>query len=454
MRTKGKGRQAGGQPDAPKEIAQMHDTSHPTGVQGLTLPEAAVTYAARGWPVFPVHSVRDGACTCRKGSKCKGAAKHPRARHGHKDATTDVGKIKAWWRKWPDANIGVATGAVSGIVVVDVDPRHNGQLTLQQLQDGLGVLPAGPVVNTGGGGWHLVFKHPGRRVPSRNNIAEGIDIKADGGYIVAPPSNHSSGGNYRWRVGPDAVSMPQMSESWLRFLSGAIVTETAQDIRDIRGHQKDTQKIPPPPPRAESESPRSEGQVGINADDQRFIEDCICKALPSERGTRHDRVFQLARLLQGNERIAGWPLRQLRPIVDLWYKHAVKRLGAAYIEATIDENWFDFAEGWDKVKYPGEGGLMTMVLERVRRNDLPAVAMEYHSPEVRFLIAVCRELQKEAGEAPFYLATSTVAKLLSLEHRMQAHRWLDGLVRDGVLELVERGDPKKRIASRFRYLGD
>jgi putative DNA primase/helicase len=86
----------------------------------LSLLECALHFAGRKWHVFPLHSVRDGRCSC--GHDCgKNAGKHPRLKGGFKVATTDAAQIEAWWRKWPDANIGIATGAISGVVVVDVD---------------------------------------------------------------------------------------------------------------------------------------------------------------------------------------------------------------------------------------------------------------------------------------------------------------------------------------------
>jgi hypothetical protein len=101
----------------------------------------------------------------------------------------------------------------------------------------------------------------------------------------------------------------------------------------------------------------------------------------------------------------------------------------------------------------GLEGLMTMLLERARRRELPEVALQYHAPETRELIALCRELQQEVGDEPFFLATTTIEKLFDL-NRMRAWRWLQGLARDGVLECVDRGSSEERRPGRFRYLGD
>ena len=141
---------------------------------------AALWYAEHGLPVFP----------------CKPCAKEPLTPHGFKDATTDQARIKAWWRKWPDANIGIPTGAASGLLVVDVDPRNGGDGALNELRETHGPFPDTAEQTTGGGGRHIIFRHPD--VPIPKALAPGIDLKADGGYIVVAPSIHPSGNPYRW----------------------------------------------------------------------------------------------------------------------------------------------------------------------------------------------------------------------------------------------------------------
>src|SRR5688500_3317712 len=86
----------------------------------MTNLDYALAYARRGWAVFPVHTIVHGACSCTK-SCGKQAGKHPRTQHGHRDATTDPAIIRKWWTQWPDANIGIATGAVSDLTVWDFD---------------------------------------------------------------------------------------------------------------------------------------------------------------------------------------------------------------------------------------------------------------------------------------------------------------------------------------------
>jgi putative DNA primase/helicase len=158
-------------------------------------------YIKRGWKIFPCHAVIRGKCTCGK-PDCKNPGKHPRTRNGHTDASSDLQTIRTWWTTWPDANIAVSTGAVSGIWAVDVDPRHGGFDSLNDFEENRpeGTLPETLRSVTGGSGRHIIFKYPsdGSRVPTRNPWRPGIEVKSDGGYIILPPGTHISGGRYQW----------------------------------------------------------------------------------------------------------------------------------------------------------------------------------------------------------------------------------------------------------------
>ncbi len=173
----------------------------PDRVQELL--QAALSYARMGWHVFPVHN-RDetspSRCSCRA-QKCPSPAKHPRTQNGLKDASADSDVIGAWWTQWPRANIAVATGAISGVVVLDIDPRHGGDVSLESLEDLFGKLPHTVECLTGGGGRHIYFKHPGGYVPnSSGKLGRGVDVRGDGGYVLAPPSDHVDNREYVWEA--------------------------------------------------------------------------------------------------------------------------------------------------------------------------------------------------------------------------------------------------------------
>lgn len=170
---------------------------------------AALQYASIGWQVLPLHAIdAAGKCTC-KNPKCSAPGKHPLTQHGLQDATKDPTIISQWWSRWPFANVGIATGTVSNLVVLDIDPRHNGDDTLFDLEVSNGKLPLTLEALTGGGGKHILFSHPGRRIPNDSKgiiFGQGIDVRGDGGYIVAPPSIHVSKNQYDWEASSDPIT--------------------------------------------------------------------------------------------------------------------------------------------------------------------------------------------------------------------------------------------------------
>lgn len=158
-------------------------------------------YIARGWSVFPCHSIVGGRCNCSKGINCQSPGKHPRTHNGVKDSTTDPATVQAWMNRWPDSNWAVACGRVSGFVVVDIDPRKNGFSSIDEWETNRpdGPLPATLRSTTGGAGRHLFFAYPdGVTIGNRNDWLPGVDIKSDGGYVILPPGTHISGGRYDW----------------------------------------------------------------------------------------------------------------------------------------------------------------------------------------------------------------------------------------------------------------
>ena len=154
---------------------------------------AALRFAAAGIPVLPLHTPGIAGCSCGRAT-CSSPGKHPRTLRGVKDATADPAAIEAWWKRWPDANVGLAMGGASGLVVLDVDPRNGGEAGLAELA-GAGIPLATLTVETGRGR-HLYFGSPGMGIRSRK-LGSGIDLQADGTYVVAPPSLHVSGRRYR-----------------------------------------------------------------------------------------------------------------------------------------------------------------------------------------------------------------------------------------------------------------
>lgn len=172
----------------------------------------------RAWRILPVHTVRNGRCTCRR-QDCPHPGKHPLPPHGVNEATADTEVIDRWWEQWPSANVGVACG--DGLLVLDVDPRHGGDEELAALEDEFGALPHTAEVVTGGGGRHVYFSAP----DSSNGITScglrsGVELKAAGAYVIAPPSVHPSGQRYLWEVEHDLDNTPlAQAPGWLLGLA-------------------------------------------------------------------------------------------------------------------------------------------------------------------------------------------------------------------------------------------
>jgi hypothetical protein len=221
---------------------------------------AALSYAEMGFAVFP----------------CIPRGKAPVTSHGFKDATKKRDEILALWRSYRGANVAIATGAISGIVVLDIDPRHGGDDAIGYLEGQYGELPRTPVVKTGGGGWHFYFRHPGGVISnSAGKVGRGIDVRGDGGYVIAPRSSHASGNRYLWQALSriDQIPLAELPD----WLLGRISAGT--DSRD---------------------EPRSGGRLDLG-----YVSSGVLK------GHRDDQIFRLACFL----RQRGYTREQAEPVV-------------------------------------------------------------------------------------------------------------------------------------------
>ena len=157
--------------------------------------DAAIGYIGRGWHVFP----------------CWPRTKRPACAHGLRDATLDLATAGAWFSR--GYNVAVATGQVSGVVVVDVDVRHGG--TVAALERRFGPLPRTPRAVSGGGGLHLWFRAPAFETRANTQVMDGVELKGDRGSITAPPSMHASGRRYAWvrEMSPDDLALADLPDA-------------------------------------------------------------------------------------------------------------------------------------------------------------------------------------------------------------------------------------------------
>ena len=149
--------------------------------------EWAQKYLSLGWSVIPTWWItQDGVCACAKSNKCDAPGKHPIyswTAFQHRLPTYD--EVDKWWKTYPQANIAIITGSISGLSVIDTD-RDDIDLESKTL-----------VSKTGGGGRHYYYAND-LIIPNAVGILNRIDIRSEGGYVIAPPSNHKSGNVYGW----------------------------------------------------------------------------------------------------------------------------------------------------------------------------------------------------------------------------------------------------------------
>jgi hypothetical protein len=200
-------------------------------------------YAGRGWPVFPCHTWAGGGCTCRR-ADCDGPARHPRTRHGLNDASLDPGQIRAWWRHWPTANIGIPTGVAFDVLDIDGLDGEENLNRLYVAAGSPGELWGPTVVTSRPGGRHLYVAPTGGGNHTDPKLH--LDWRGLGGYVIAPGSV-GAGGQYRWLrpddpdCGPDAPIRP--APAWLLDLfaekKAASVLRAAGDVpRPVSGRRR------------------------------------------------------------------------------------------------------------------------------------------------------------------------------------------------------------------------
>jgi hypothetical protein len=229
-----------------------------------TMLATVLDYAAKGWAVFP----------------CRPNTKEPATNRGFKDAITNPATIRRWWLAQPDYNVGIATGIASGVFVLDIDGAI-GAAALRDLEAAHEALPATLCAVTSAG-CHLWFRSTGPIQSSAGRVGPGLDVRGDGGYVLAPPSAHPDGPQYQWTNARAPAAAPE----WLLKLA----------------------RKPPPPPASISQRalgslgsrpPTSDayGSVALDAEI-----DALVNAPPGSRNHALNRAsFCLHQLVAGGE---------------------------------------------------------------------------------------------------------------------------------------------------------
>jgi hypothetical protein len=203
----------------------------------------ALGYAKRQLKVFPCYETFGSVCTCGN-PDCTNEGKHPRNAHGVNEATTDPQKIQQWWKQWPNSNIGLSA---ENMIVIDIDAKKQGYASLERLETELGKLPETREAITGGGGSHYFFRRNGCSVKNCTNLRLGVDIRTNGGYVIAAPSTHKSGKRYKW-VANTTKTLSDLTPEWVKFIENSNTKsngekprfDTAGAIAGVPEGQRDT----------------------------------------------------------------------------------------------------------------------------------------------------------------------------------------------------------------------
>lgn len=376
--------------------------------------KAALEFSDRGWNVFPLVPASK--------SFYKGL-------EWGKEATANKTMIRQWWNEKEERNIGIATGRRSNLVVLDIDPRHGGDESLRKLRKEHGTHPPTLTSNTGSGGRHFYYEHPGAgvKIKSAANVFgdgfPGVDVRGDGGMVIAPPSVHENGVLYEF----------EHSRAPLRPCPQWLVDQVGSDIETIQRHSvvSDVSTI---------------STVSMS------IEEGIQRTLPEVEGQRHSCIFALARVLKGMPDYAHQSAIALMPVVKRWHTQALPAIGTKPFE----ETFMDFKEGWSKVKFAAGCHPIDQAVECAKASDDPPECDLMPSEQGRLIVKVARELQRTAGDAPFYLSGAKAASVI--DHTDSRVGWsiLKFAEDVGILHMVSKGATytkgKRAKATRWRYL--
>ena len=193
-----------------------------------------MAYINRGWAVIPVNSIKNGKCTCGK-ADCASPGKHPKISNWQHEASIDPEQIKKWFSN-NDTNIGILTGQQSNLIVLDIDNKNEniGDASFDELfPDGIDTVEA-----ITGNGRHLYFKYSaGKEIGNSIGLMPGLDLKGNGGFVVAPPSVHSSGRQYAF----EASSLP--ANTPLAELPNEILEKIKRNSATPRNVSKPNEKV-------------------------------------------------------------------------------------------------------------------------------------------------------------------------------------------------------------------
>jgi Bifunctional DNA primase/polymerase, N-terminal len=384
-----------------------------------------------------------------------GTKKPPRgfAWKAYQTAQPTVAQLRKWFGNGRGHGMAVVLGEASGGLVCrdfdDMVAYDRWAARFPHLAKSL------PTVETGRPGRHVYCRCDVAQIRAASETGAGIidlgdgEVRGTGGYCLLPPSRHPLGHSYRFVV-PLTNGIPFLDLHTCGFLTGD-ETESNREGRENRGPLKTTEAIRLVAD--ESRQPLKMASVDLRSTGglSDAIESAVTESLPSTPRQRNRCVFEFARALKAIPELASTEARTLEPIVRDWHRRALPFISTKPFE----ETWIDFLRAWPRVQHPKGSDPMAAIFAKALKADVPNVVDEkgYQQAALRLLVSLCRELQRAAGDRPFYLSARTAGRLLGVDHLM-AWRWLFLLEQDNILRVVTRGDQKTWKASRYRYVAE
>jgi hypothetical protein len=327
------------------------------------------------------------------------------------------------------AGIWVVLGEVSGgLACRDYDVAASYEKWASAHPDLAGVLPT---VRTSRG-FHVYFRS---NQEGEHNLGDG-EIRLSRCGTLLPPSIHPDGHRYSWLI-------PPTRENLVHIENLSVFGFTKSDSESLY--------LDAETPESTERTDENRGDMVCGGGGDVEVASIIEKTLPREPGTRHRRLFDLARHLQSSPRFAGVRPETLRLIVEEWHRRALPCIRTK----PFAESWIDFLRAWPKVHSTIGEGPMAKVFERALLSSPPAVAAAKYPGhrELQLLAALCRELQRAAGDGVFFISCRKAGELLGVS-QAQAGRWLWLLNHDGIIRTIQKGGTAKsaRRATRYRYM--
>ncbi len=394
---------------------------------------AALSLYRLGLSVVPV----------RLGTK-KPAVKWKRFQRERADEAT----LRTWFADTDNTQlaIGVVLGEVSGgLLVRDFDEEPSYAAWKRSRPDLAAILPTALARR----GPHVYLRSRGyKRADATSyvrNCGDG-ELRGDGHIVVAPPSLHSTSGRpYRWLIEPtDPIPLIDL-HAFSHVPQPGAVTHAISVLHPG----------PRPPVFVGDRSDRSVGPSKLSSNQPAHppasVADAIRLTLPTGGGQRHRKLFEFARCLKGISELANLDASELQLHVRTWHAQALPVI----VTKDFAETWRDFQAAWVRVRSPAGSGSLSAAWQRAVSSPLPPEAEQFESPQIRLLVSLCRELQREHGSAPFYLSCRDAAAALGLygsKPHVAAWRWLKMLCHVGILEPGRIGTMKDRTANEYRYL--